>query len=66
MAGVLLAPGSTGAARSAVVCIALSGALLGLIDLAEPRIGPRLARVLADAALLTPLLPLLGGRWFPG
>lgn len=55
----LLVPGAAGAVRSAVGCVALSGALLGLTDLAQPRIGPRLARVLADAALLTPLLPLL-------
>jgi hypothetical protein len=42
-------------------CGAASGVLLGIVDLAEPRIGRRMARVLADAALLTPALPLLSG-----
>ena len=57
----LLIPGASGAVRSAVVCVALSGGLLGWVDLAQAHIGPRLARVLADAALLTPLIPLLAG-----
>jgi hypothetical protein len=48
--------------RPAVACAAVSAALLGWIDRAEPRIGWRLARVLADAALLTPALPL-SLRW---
>jgi len=47
------------AERSAVACTAVSAALLGAIDLAEGRCGWRLARVLADAALLTPAAPLL-------
>jgi hypothetical protein len=42
-------------------CVAASGVLLALLDRLQPRIGWRLARVLADAALLTPLLPLLRG-----
>jgi RsiW-degrading membrane proteinase PrsW (M82 family) len=44
-----------GPVRTALVCTALSGALLGLLDLVQPSIGPRLARVLADIALMTPL-----------
>jgi hypothetical protein len=48
-------------ARPAAACSAASGVLLGLVDLAEPRIGRVLARVLADVALLTPLLLLLAG-----
>jgi hypothetical protein len=40
-------------------CGAASGVLLGLVDLAEPRIGRTLARVLADVALMTPAIPLL-------
>ena len=45
-------------ARAASACAALSGILLGLTDLAEPRIGRIRARVLADLALMTPLLLL--------
>jgi len=45
-------------ARAAAACAASSGALLGLIDLAEPRIGRIRARVLADLALMTPLFLL--------
>jgi hypothetical protein len=45
-------------ARAASACAAISGVLLGLIDLAEPRIGRVRARVLADLALMTPLLLL--------
>jgi hypothetical protein len=46
-------------ARAAAACAASSGVLLGLIDLAERRIGRVAARVLADAALMTPLAFLL-------
>lgn len=42
-------------------CAAASGVLLGLVDRAEGRIGRVLARVLADAALMTPLIPLVAG-----
>lgn len=42
-------------------CVAASAVLLALIDRFEPRLGWPLARVLADAALLTPLLPLARG-----
>jgi hypothetical protein len=44
--------------RSAALCAASSGFLMGVVDLAEGRLGRRRARVLVDAALLTPLLPL--------
>ncbi|MEO6873652.1 MAG: hypothetical protein ABI222_02400 [Opitutaceae bacterium] len=59
--GGLLVAATYGPVRAATICVILSGVFLGLVDLAEPRIGPRLARVLADAALLTPLLPLAVG-----
>jgi hypothetical protein len=42
-------------------CIAASAILLATIDRLQPRLGWRVARVLADAALLTPLIPLLRG-----
>jgi hypothetical protein len=45
----------------AAACAAASGVLLGLVDLAERRIGRMAARVLADVALMTPLVPLLLG-----
>jgi 4-hydroxybenzoate polyprenyltransferase len=48
-------------ARAAAACAAASGVLLGLVDIAEPRIGRVSARVLADVALLTPLLVFLAG-----
>jgi hypothetical protein len=40
-------------------CAAASSLLLGLIDIAEARIGRIPARVLADVALMTPLIPLV-------
>lgn len=43
------------AARDAAWALGASALLLGAIDFAEPRLGRQLARVLADAALLTPL-----------
>jgi hypothetical protein len=48
-------------AAPASACAASSAILLGLVDLAEARVGRISARVLADAALLTPLVPLLLG-----
>ncbi|HEY5079011.1 MAG TPA: hypothetical protein VII43_04165 [Opitutaceae bacterium] len=45
--------------RAAAACGAASGVLLGLVDLAERRIGRSLARVLADVALATPAIPLI-------
>jgi hypothetical protein len=47
------------ATQPAAGCAAASGALLGLVDAAERRIGRFAARVLADVALMTPVLPLL-------
>lgn len=41
-----------------VIALAISAALLGGVDLFENRIGRQLARVLADAVLLSPLLLL--------
>jgi hypothetical protein len=46
-------------ARAAAACAAASAALLGLVDLAESRIGWVAARVLADVALMTPIACLL-------
>ena len=42
-------------------CVASAGLLLGLLDIAQQRIGRQMARALVDAALLTPLVPLLLG-----
>lgn len=46
-------------AGPAPLCAAASGVLLGAVDLAEARMGRRLARVLADVALMTPAVPLV-------
>lgn len=46
-------------AAPAAACAAASGALLGIVDLAQGRIGRIRARVLADVVLMTPLAPLL-------
>jgi hypothetical protein len=48
-------------ARAASACAAASGVFLGLVGLAEPRIGRFGARVLADLALMTPAALLLPG-----
>jgi hypothetical protein len=49
--------------RAAAASAAVSGVLLAIVNRSEPRTGRRAARVLADAVLLTPLVPLiLGGR----
>ena len=56
---VQLGAGSAAHARVSLACAAASGALLGLVDIAERRIGRELARVLADVVLMTPLVPLL-------
>ncbi len=45
--------------RAFVACSAASAALLGVVDIAEARIGRVRARVLADLALMTPAAPLL-------
>jgi hypothetical protein len=47
------------AAREAAPCGAASAVLLGLVDLSERRIGRSLARVLADVAVMTPVVPLV-------
>lgn len=47
------------ALRPTAGCAAASALLLAGVDLAEGRLGPRPARVLADVALMTPLIPLL-------
>lgn len=48
-------------AAAAAACGGASGVLLGLVDLAEPRIGRVRARVLADVALMTPAAGLILG-----
>ena len=45
--------------RAASACAAFSAALLGIVDLSEARIGRVRARVLADVALLTPVVPMV-------
>ncbi len=52
---VVLAQPRVGPGRTALACAAASGGLLGCVDLIERRTGPRLARVLADIALMSPL-----------
>jgi hypothetical protein len=56
--------GRTGPARTLGVCAAASAVLLGVLDAFEARIGPRLARALADIALMTPFLVLAFERGF--
>ncbi len=46
-------------ARPAAFCALASGLSLGALNFLEPRLGSRLARVLADVALMTPVVPLL-------
>jgi hypothetical protein len=58
-ASVGLALGSTGPRRTAAVCGLISSGLLVLLDATESRIGPRMARALADVALMTPLAVLV-------
>jgi hypothetical protein len=57
LAAAAAAAGSAG--RPVMACALASALLLAALHRAEPRLGRRRARVLADAALLTPLL-LLG------
>ncbi len=59
LATAVLAFDLSGPRRTAFVCATVSGLLLGLVDLAERRAGPRLARALADIALMSPLAVLL-------
>jgi hypothetical protein len=53
----------TGPLRTTAFCLAASGLLLGGTDLMHQRCGRQLARVLADAALMTPFAVVLAG-WF--
>jgi len=62
LAALAFAPAASGPVRTVLVCAVLSGGLLGLLDLAQSRLGPRPARVLADVALMTPLAVLLFER----
>lgn len=60
--GAAAVAAASAGSRPAAACAATSALLLGWVDRAEPRLGWARARVLADAALLTPLfLPLWGG-----
>ncbi|HWA09987.1 MAG TPA: hypothetical protein VG838_11100 [Opitutaceae bacterium] len=54
----LLLAMETGSDRVPVACAGASSLLLALLDAGEPRLGWQRARVLADVALMTPLLPL--------
>ena len=47
-----------GPAQTSELCAAASAFLLSLLARAEPRLGRERARVLADLALLTPLVAL--------
>jgi hypothetical protein len=58
LAAAFILLGSGGPARTAASCAAASSLFLGLLHRAEPRIGRRAARVLADVALMTPAAPL--------
>jgi hypothetical protein len=53
-----------GHAPAVTGCAAVSGFLLGAIDLGHRRLGRQLARVLADVALMTPFVLLLWERIF--
>jgi 4-hydroxybenzoate polyprenyltransferase len=55
----VVAPG--GGTRSVFLCALASCAILGIVDTLQRRLGWQAARVLADAALLTPLVPLAAG-----
>lgn len=59
----LLIAAPAGPARSAVACGLASSLLLAAVNDSHRRIGWQLSRVLADAALMTPLFPLAAG-WF--
>ncbi|MDB6167859.1 MAG: hypothetical protein JWM88_723 [Verrucomicrobia bacterium] len=58
-----LAGDRSGPVRTAMACTAASGVLLGLLDVAQPRVGPRLARALVDFTLMTPALVWGFERW---
>jgi hypothetical protein len=54
----LIAIAEHGESRSASLVAAASGTLLGLLGLTHRRCGRHLSRVLADVALMTPVVPL--------
>lgn len=60
-AGSLCARTGLGGSPSLARCAAVSGGLLGVIDLSHRRLGRQLARATADLALLTPLVLLWPG-----
>jgi hypothetical protein len=53
-----LAAAAGGPVRTADLCACTGGALLGIVDLWQERLGWQLARVLGDVALMTPAVPL--------
>ena len=57
--GVLQVAASRQTAQTFGACTIASALLLVAIDVAEPQIGRQRARVLADLALMTPVIPLL-------
>lgn len=59
LASLLAAWRWTGASRTAALCVVASCALLIVLDRLERAVGWRVARVLVDLTLLTPLAPLL-------
>lgn len=50
--------GDVGPPRTVAACALVSAVLLAIVDWLERRAGRRVARVLADVALLTPIVPL--------
>jgi hypothetical protein len=64
VAGAMAAPVVPAGARLPMACAAASALLLGVVDRIEPWLGWAAARVLAEAALLTPIVPLAWpGAW---
>ncbi|HZP61133.1 MAG TPA: hypothetical protein VFB27_12485 [Opitutaceae bacterium] len=59
----VLAAAERGEGRTAGLCAAASGILLGSLDLAYVRCGRQLARALVDVTLMTPLAPLVAAAW---
>lgn len=62
LVSVAMALVATGAAHTAILCVAGSSLLLVLVDRSETQLGCRMARVLADLVLLTPLVPLVAAQ----
>ncbi|MES2707302.1 MAG: hypothetical protein V4726_11940 [Verrucomicrobiota bacterium] len=59
IAGLAALAAGDPASKSAAACAALSGLLLGLLDLSQPRIGRIPSRAAVDITLMTPALVLL-------